>query len=89
MEFTKEQIKTGSSANAALFTWVNALVEYQKASVKIEPLKKQVEVMNLEYQKVLAELNAKQAVLKQVVDKLQELENKFDEAKKEKAKLDF
>lgn len=44
--------------------------------------------MNTEYQKVLAELNAKMAVLKQVVDKLNDLESKFDEAKREKAKLD-
>jgi len=86
-EFNMENAKKSSIAAAGLFAWVKAMFSFYKVYTETEPLRIKLGEMKIIVDTKTAELNAAKAVLKQVNDRIAELEKMFNEKVAEKDAL--
>lgn len=86
--FTPEIVKKSSEAGKSLCEWVRAIHTYTHVVQKIEPLKKNLAIMNDKFNKADVELKEKQAMLNKELQKLDILKKGMAKAKADKDKLD-
>lgn len=67
-----------SVAGAGLLVWVNAIVNYHKVAVKVEPLRQKVREMTLEQKKSEKELKSTKELVARLSKELKELGKKKD-----------
>lgn len=88
-EFDPVKIKTASTAAEGLCKWVVAMEQYDKVAKVVAPKKIKLKEAEQELAVAMKSLNAKRASLKEVQDKLAELQKQFDENTKKKADLEY
>jgi dynein heavy chain len=86
--FTKEAAKKASTAALGLCAWCLAMITYDRVAKVVAPKKAALEVASQKLEATMKELEGKQAALKEVVDALQALQDKFDEATRAKEQLE-
>eukprot|EP00898_Chlorokybus_atmophyticus_P003847 jgi/Chlat1/4463/Chrsp29S04567 len=73
-EFTPERAANASAAAEGLCKWVNAMSKYDAVAKVVAPKQAQLKIAEAAYEKVMVALRAKQAELKEVLDKLAAME---------------
>ncbi|RKO94242.1 dynein heavy chain and region D6 of dynein motor-domain-containing protein [Blyttiomyces helicus] len=76
-EFDPEKIKNASSAAEGLCRWVRAMEMYDRVAKVVAPKKEALAKAQGELAETMAKLNEKRAVLKEVEDRMANLEAKF------------
>jgi dynein heavy chain len=87
-DFVPEKIKTASTAAEGLCKWVHAMDKYDKVAKVVAPKKAKLKVAEAELKVAMKDLEAKRANLKEVQDKLANLQQQFDINVKKKAQLE-
>ena len=86
-EMKPDNVKKVSSAAYGLSMWVHAMFLYHGVAKEVGPKKAKVEALNVQLNAANAKLAEKQATLKAVVDKVEELQRQCDETVAEKNRL--
>lgn len=86
--FIPEEVAKSSKAGKSICMWARAILTYTKVVKQIEPLKADLESMNIEFQKADAELKEKQDTLNIELAKVEELRKLMQQCKNNKEKLD-
>ena len=86
--FIPSEVKVINMAAKSLCEWVRSVSEFTDVWKEIDKKKKFVQDMDNELQKAYKILHNKQLELKLVIDKVNELESKYKQNKKEKDKID-
>jgi len=86
-EFTPERIAKASSACEGLCRWVQAMDIYDRVAKVVAPKKEMLAVAEGEYETAMVGLRAKQAELKEVLDKLKMSQDKLAELTEKKEAL--
>lgn len=86
--FVPEEVAKSSKAGKSLCMWTRAILTYTNVVKQIEPLKADLESMNIEFQKADAELKEKQDALNIELAKVEELRKLMQQCKNNKEKLD-
>merc|ERR1719281_1513228 len=73
-DFAPEIVKKGSVAAAGIAQWVHAMIIYDKVAKEVGPKKEQLAAAQEELAGAMELLAAKQAELKEVIDKVAQLE---------------
>lgn len=76
-EIQIKNVEKASKALVAVHVWVSAMVKYYETLKIVGPKRETVRVMGIELEKVQAQLNEKRAILKEVNDKIESLQNQF------------
>eukprot|EP00501_MAST-03F_sp_TOSAG23-6_P001833 GSMAST32.ASY1.ANO1.1911.1 assembled CDS len=77
-DFTAKDVSNTSKAAACLCMWVLAMHTYDRVAKQIGPKREALKKAEEELEVVMNELRAKQASLKDVMDKLKELQSMFE-----------
>jgi dynein heavy chain, axonemal len=86
--FKVETVRKSSAACEGLCLWVNALSKYNEVYKVVGPLKKKFEEVQAEANAKRALLEEKQETVRQLEEKLQVLENQYQEQAGIQAKLE-
>eukprot|EP00960_Hanusia_phi_P037730 753088-Hanusia_phi.AAC.7 len=86
-DFTPEAVAKVSKACTSICLWVLAMNKYYHVAKMVEPKKRQLAEAQAELDETLAKLALAQKELKEVQDRVAELEAKFNDAVKEKGEL--
>ena len=86
-DFVPSVIKKASKACAGLCKWVHAMVLYDRVYKVVAPRRAELKVATANLEKMEAELNAKQAALQVVSDRVNALMEEFKEANDKKEEL--
>jgi dynein heavy chain, axonemal len=78
-EFTLEKVKNASSALVAIHKWVSAMISYHELLKIVNPKREKVAEMKEQLAIVSADLAEKRQKLKEVDDRIEELERMFRE----------
>merc|ERR1719446_765930 len=87
--FKPEVVKKSSSAAEGMCTWVCAMDVYEKVEKEVKPKKAALAKATSELAEVEENLAVKVAMLKEVEDKISNLNNQLEEATAKKEKLEF
>lgn len=87
-DFDPEKVKAVSSACQGLTSWVKAMEIYDRVAKVVAPKKEKLAEAEADLKIQTAKLQIKQAELKEVLDKLQILQDGFDKANSEKQSLE-
>ncbi|KAG2454516.1 hypothetical protein HYH02_000363 [Chlamydomonas schloesseri] len=87
-DFTPANAAKASSAAEGLCKWVHAMDQYDKVAKVVAPKRAALAEAEAEYASVLMGLHAKQAELKELLEKLAGLEAKLAESQARKAQLE-
>jgi dynein heavy chain len=86
-EFTSAAVDRGNYATKFLYMWVKAMTDYYNVFTKTKPLRdRKIEMTKLAEEKAL-ELKIKKMELEQVKQRIQELEELFEEKNRQKDEL--
>ncbi|VDM03485.1 unnamed protein product [Schistocephalus solidus] len=87
-DFVPEVIEKTSKACKSLCMWVRALDLYARVFRMVEPKRKRLEEANQELDVVVSQLREKQAALKEVEDKIAQMQAVYDKSVAEKKALE-
>jgi len=87
-EFLPEKIKNVSTAAYGLCSWVRAMEAYNRVLKVVEPKRQKLKEAEAEMEVVMSALRTKQAALKEVMDKLAELDADLQNKKNRKEQLE-
>ncbi|KAK2499642.1 hypothetical protein MC885_013750 [Smutsia gigantea] len=86
-DFVPEKVEKVSKACKSMCMWVRAMDLYSRVVKEVEPKRQKLHAAQAELDITMATLREKQALLKQVEDKIQVLQDKFDKSVNEKESL--
>jgi len=87
--FEPEVIKKASKAAYGLCCWVRAMEAYDRVAKVVAPKKAKLAEAEAEFAELIVGLNQKKAELKEVEDKVADLNDQLKEMQEKKAKLEF
>jgi dynein heavy chain len=87
-EFKPEKVRNASSAAEGVCTWVIAMEAYDRVVKEVGPKKAALKLAEDELEVTMAGLNEKRAILKEVLDRLQVLNDNLEALTQKKAKLE-
>jgi dynein heavy chain len=87
-EFKPEKVRNASSAAEGVCTWVIAMEAYDRVVKEVGPKKAALKLAEDELEVTMAGLNEKRALLKEVLDRLQVLNDNLEALTQKKAKLE-
>nr|XP_026690532.1 dynein heavy chain 12, axonemal isoform X1 [Ciona intestinalis] len=88
-DFDPAKVAKASSAAEGLCKWINAMEVYDRVAKVVAPKKIKLAAAELSLSETMAVLNAKRAELKEVQDRLAELQFNFKAATEKKEQLEF
>ncbi|XP_019624138.1 PREDICTED: dynein heavy chain 12, axonemal-like isoform X1 [Branchiostoma belcheri] len=88
-EFVPAKVAKASSAAEGLCKWVSALDIYDRTAKVVAPKKEKLAIANKDLSETMAILNAKRKELKEVEDRLANLQKTFADMVKKKEQLEF
>ena len=87
-EFKPEKVRNASSAAEGLCSWIVAMEAYDRVSKEVAPKQAALKLAEAELAETMLGLNEKRALLKEVVDRLQMLNDNLQALTIKKAKLE-
>ena len=87
-DFTPEAVDKASKACSGICMWVRAMYKYYTVALQVEPKKKKLAEAQEQLDKTMATLNAAQAKLKGVQDRIAQLEEQFAKSQAQKEQLE-
>ena len=88
-DFQVERLEKVSKAATGICMWVRAMETYDRVAKLVGPKKEKLAEAEAEYAVVMKALKIKQAELKEILDKLQALNDKLDGLKQEQEDLAY
>ncbi|XP_005385504.1 PREDICTED: dynein heavy chain 6, axonemal [Chinchilla lanigera] len=86
-DFVPEKVEKVSKACKSMCMWVRAMDLYSRVLKEVEPKRQKLRAAQAELDVTVATLRQKQALLKQVEDQIQALQDKYDKGVNEKESL--
>nr|XP_019611948.1 PREDICTED: dynein heavy chain 6, axonemal [Rhinolophus sinicus] len=86
-DFVPEKVEKVSKACKSMCMWVRAMDLYSRVVKEVEPKRQKLRAAQAELDVTMATLKAKQALLKQVEDQIQALQDEYDKSVNEKESL--
>ncbi|XP_007947093.1 dynein axonemal heavy chain 6 [Orycteropus afer afer] len=86
-DFVPEKVEKVSKACKSMCMWVRAMDLYSRVVKEVEPKRQKLRAAQAELDITMATLKEKQALLKQVEDQIQDLQDEYDKSVNEKESL--